>query len=293
MPYQVSPLKAPIGAEVLNLKLQGEIGDEDRSTLRQAWFEHKVLLFRGQTLTFQQQISFTQVFGELEAPVMHLLKYSDGAGQKSSVPPEITIVSNIKENGKAIGQLGHGEAYWHSDSNFIEEPPAGAMLHGIEIPPKGGNTSFIDMVSVLETLPPDLRAAIEGRYCKHDPSLSSTGQKRKDYDEVTDVSKSLGPEHPLIRTHPVTKQQILFLGRRANAYIVGLPIDESEDLLDKLWAHTMAQNCVYEHVWQPGDILLWDNRAVMHRRDSFDDSHRRLMHKTVLKGDKPFSAYDA
>lgn len=287
MPVTIQPLNAPLGAEVIGLNLQASISDDDHTILNQAWLDHKVLLFRGQRMDFDQQISFSKVFGELEAPVMKLLKYTDGTGQKSSVPPEITIVSNIKENGKPIGQLGNGEALWHSDSNFIEEPPAGAMLHGVEIPPVGGNTSFMDMATVLETLPQELRDIIEGRYCKHDPSLSSTGVKRKDFDEVTDVSKSLGPEHPLIRTHPKTKQKILFLGRRPNAYIVGLPIDESEDLLNRLWAHSQNQSCIYEHSWQVGDILLWDNRAVMHRRDSFDDKYRRLMHKTVLKGDKP------
>ena len=288
MQLEIIPLNAPLGAEVRNLDLRTLTSVDDGAALRQAWLDHKVLLFREQSLTYQEQIAFSQVFGELEEPVMHLLKYSQGSGQKSSVPPEITIVSNIKENGEAIGQLGHGEAFWHSDSNFIEEPPSGAMLHGIEIPPEGGNTCFMDMKIVLETLPEDLRHEINGRFCKHDPSLSSTGEKRKDFDEVTDVSKSLGPEHPLVRTHPETKQKSLFLGRRPNAYIVGLSIGESEDLLDRLWAHMKQQTCVYEHVWQTGDILLWDNRAVMHRRDSFDDQQRRLMHKTVLKGDKPY-----
>ena len=287
MTINIIPLDAPLGAEIQGLDLTAPISAENAAALRLAWLDHKVLLFRGQQLTYQEQIAFSRIFGELEAPVMKLLKYTKGTGQKSEVPPEITIVSNIKENGKPIGQLGNEEAYWHTDSNFVEEPPSGSILHAIKIPPKGGNTSFMDMVAVFEILPKNLRNEIEGRSCKHDPSLSSTGMRRADYDEVTDVSKSLGPDHPLVRIHPETKRQALFIGRRLNAYIVGLSVKESEDLLDRLWDHTVRQSCVYEHVWRVGDLLIWDNRCVMHRRDGFGDQHRRLMHKTVLKGDRP------
>jgi taurine dioxygenase len=288
MTIKITHLKAPLGAEIHGLNMRASISADDGDALCQAWHKHKVLLFRGQTLTYQEQLSLSRIFGELEAPVMHLLKYSEGSGQKSSVPPEITIVSNIKEDGQPIGQLGNGEAFWHTDSNFVSEPPSASLLHAIELPPSGGNTSFMDMEIVLDTLPDGLRSVIDGLSCKHDPSLSSTGVRRKDYDEVTDVSKSPGIEHPLVRTHPGTKNKSLYLGRRPNAYIDGLSVDESETLLDRLWAHIVQQTCVYEHLWQVGDLLIWDNRSVMHRRDGFEDQYRRLMHKTVLKGDKPF-----
>src|SRR5690606_21041951 len=108
-----------------------------------------------------------------------------------------------------------------------------------------------------------------------------------DFEPLTDVSKNAGPAHPLIITHPETKRKSLFLGRRLNAYIVGLDVEESEKLLDTLWDYTEGNQFVYEHTWQVGDILVWDNRAVLHRRDGFDDSHRRVMHKTVLKGTRP------
>jgi taurine dioxygenase len=287
MTIEIKPFKAPLGAEVLGLNLHTAISAEDHTALCQAWLKHKVLLFREQTLSYKEQITLSRVFGELDAPVMKLLKYSDGSGQKTNVPPEITIVSNIKENGKPIGQLGNGEAFWHTDSNFVSEPPSASLLHAIELPPSGGNTSFMDMELVLETMPDNFCKEIDGRLCKHDPSLSSTGIRRKDYDEVIDVSKSLGPDHPLIRTHPKTKNKSLYLGRRPNAYIIGLPVDKSEDLLDRLWAHIEQQTYVYEHTWQVGDLLIWDNRCVLHRRDGFEDQYRRLMHKTVLKGDTP------
>ncbi len=288
MSFRIVPFRSSLGAEIVGLDLHSSIGADEAAALRQAWHDYKVLLFRSDVLSYQEQIAFSKIFGKLEAPVMKLLKYSKGSGQRSEVPPEITIVSNIKENDRPIGQLGHGEAFWHTDSNFIEEPPSASLLHGIEIPPSGGNTSFMDMEIVLDTLPEHLLKQIKGKSCKHDPSLSSTGVRRADYDEVTDVSKSLGPDHPLIRTHPVTKRKSLYLGRRPNAYIVGISIDKSEALLNELWEFVTHQTGTYEHVWQVGDLLLWDNRCVMHRRDGFDDRYRRLMHKTVLKGNKPF-----
>ncbi|MEX2451916.1 MAG: TauD/TfdA family dioxygenase [Rhodospirillales bacterium] len=287
MSYRITPLNAVLGAEVEGLDLRDPLAPDTASALRRAWLEHKVLLFRGQTLTDEEQIAFSKHFGELEAPVMTLLKYKEGSGQKSEIPPEITVVSNVKENGKPIGQLGNGEAFWHSDSNFIEDPPSGGILHAKEIPPVGGNTAFLDTAALLEALPESLRDRIAPLSCKHDPSLSSTGSLRKDFEPLTDVSENRGPAHPLIVTHPETRRKSLFLGRRLNAYIVGLDVAESDSLLDELWGYTEGDRFVYEHTWRVGDLLVWDNRAVLHRRDAFDDSHRRVMHKTVLKGSRP------
>ena len=204
------------------------------------------------------------------------------------MPPEVNVISNVKENGRPIGQLGAGEAAWHTDSAFVEVPPAGSILYSLEIPPSGGNTAFLDMHSALETLPNDLRTRIEGRRAKHDQTYTSAGDKRADYDEVTDVREAPGPYHPLIRTHPETGRKALYLGRRLNCYIEGMDVAESEALLDAIWVHARQPRFVWEHVWRVGDVLMWDNRSVMHRRDAFDDAARRIMHRTQLKGDRPF-----
>ncbi|MEQ8194084.1 MAG: TauD/TfdA family dioxygenase [Rhodospirillales bacterium] len=287
MSISIHPLNAVLGAEVEGLDLRNPLSADTASALRNAWLKYKVLLIRDQDLTCEQQIAFSKNFGELEAPVMTLLKYKEGSGQKTEIPPEITVVSNVKENGKPIGQLGNGEAFWHSDSNFIEDPPSGGILHAKEIPPAGGNTAFLDTAALLAALPESLREKIKTLSCKHDPSLSSTGTLRKDFEPLTDVSKNRGPAHPLIVTHPETNEKSLFLGRRLNAYIADLDVAESDSLLDELWEYTQGNRFVYEHTWRVGDLLIWDNRAVLHRRDSFDDSHRRVMHKTVLKGTRP------
>lgn len=288
MTIEIHPLEAALGAEIRGVDLSKPLSPEDRKVIHDAWMEHLVLLFRGQTLSDDQLIAFSRNFGDLEFPPTRLLKLKNRIDQTEDIPPEINVISNVKEDGKPIGQLGAGEAAWHTDSGFIEEPPKGSILYGIEVPAEGGNTSFLNMYTAYETLADDIKAQVQGRCAKHDPTYTSAGVRRADFDEVTDVSKSPGPLHPIVRTHPETRRPVLYLGRRLNAYIEGLPVPESEALLDEIWAHTMQPKFVYEHHWKAGDVLMWDNRCVMHRREAFDDSARRVMHRTQLKGDRPY-----
>lgn len=284
----VMPIDAGLGAEIQGLDISQPLDDKTIASVRAAWLDHSVLLLRGQTLNQQQLLAFTRQLGDLELPPTQALGLKSGIAQKDDVPPEINVISNVKENGVPIGQLGAGEAAWHTDSAFFEEPPAGSILYAVEIPPKGGNTSFLNMYRALETLPPELRSAIDERSAKHDYTYTSTGNRRKDYPEVADPSQAPGPKHPMVRNHPESGRKALYLGRRLNGYIMGLPVDESEALLDQLWAHTMQPEFMYEHIWHVGDVVMWDNRCVMHRREAFDDSTRRVMLRTQLKGDRPY-----
>lgn len=284
----IMPIDAGLGAEIQDLDISRPLDDETIASVRAAWLDHSVLLFREQKLNQQQLLTFTRQLGDLELPPSQALGLKNGIAQKDDVPPEINVISNVKENGVPIGQLGAGEAAWHTDSAFFEEPPAGSILYAVEIPPTGGNTSFLNMYRALEKLPPELRTAIEERSAKHDYTYTSTGDRRKDYPAVTDPSQAPGPEHPLVRTHPESERQALYLGRRLNGYIVGLPVDESDALLDRLWAHTTQPQFIYEHLWHVGDVVMWDNRCAMHRREAFDDSARRVMLRTQLKGDRPY-----
>ena len=145
----------------------------------------------------------------------------------------------------------------------------------------------MNMYAVLDALPADLRARIEGRRCKHDVSHTSDGVLRHDYDGSANAKECPGPYHPMIRTHPATRRKALYLGKRAWAYIEGLPLAESEALLDEIWDIAMRPAFVYEHVWTQGDALMWDNRCAMHRREGFDGSQRRIMHRSQLRGDIP------
>ena len=284
----VMPIDAGLGAKIQGLDISQPLNDETIASVRAAWLDHSVLLFRGQTLSQQQLLDFTRQLGDLELPPTQALGLKSGIAQKDDVPSEINVISNVKENGVPIGQLGAGEAAWHTDSAFFEEPPAGSILYAVEIPQIGGNTSFLNMYRALETLPLELRSAIDERSAKHDYTYTSTGHRRKDYPEVVDPSQAPGPEHPMVRSHPESGRKALYLGRRLNGYIMGLPVDGSEALLDQLWAHTMQPEFMYEHVWRVGDVVMWDNRCAMHRREAFDDSMRCVMLRTQLKGDRPY-----
>jgi taurine dioxygenase len=156
------------------------------------------------------------------------------------------------------------------------------------VPPEGGDTGFSNMYEAFEPLPPELKRAIIGRSCKHDSSRNSVGELRKGFKDVTDPREAPGAVHPLVRTHPATRRNALFLGRRRNAYIIGLPLNESEDLLNRLWTHAAQPKFAWYQKWKVGDLIMWDNRCAMHRRDAFDPHARRLMHRTQIKGDQPF-----
>ena len=273
----VTPMNAAIGAQV-------ECGDvktldaDEFETVRCAFLDHLVLLIRGQSLSDAELLTFGRRFGELSAAApVHI-------GQKPRQFPELAVISNVVENGVAIGGLGDGEAVWHSDSCFNEIPPSASILHSLEIPPAGGDTGFTNMYLALATLPAELRAAIKGKTIKHDLRYTSGGQLRPGYTGKEDIRTTPGPSHAILRRHPETGCNALYLGRRPHAYVGGLPLDESETLLDALWAHAARPEASWHHQWRVGDILIWDNRCAMHRRDAFDPDSRRIMHRTQCKG---------
>ena len=200
------------------------------------------------------------------------------------------MISNIIEGGRALGALGSYESDWHTDMSYKEECPSASILYALEVPPVGGNTSFADMHAAYESLPADLRAAVARKLCKHDSSRNSAGELRKGFAEVINPRDAPGAVHPIVRTHPETRRPALFLGRRRNAYIMGMEVGESERLLDRLWVHAIRPEICWTQIWNAGDLVMWDNRRVMHRRDALDEKHRRLMHRTQVKGERPFFA---
>jgi taurine dioxygenase len=278
----VLPTSAALGADIVGVDLSQPIGTRTFRAIEDAWHRHLVLRFRGQRLDDPSLLAFARLFGELDKAPVH-------AGHGVEDPhPEITVMSNIKVNGKPIGNLGHYEAEWHTDMSYNEKCPIGSLLYALEVPPAGGDTGFSNMYRAWETLPAELKRAILGKSCKHDSSRNSAGELRKGFKEVSDPRDAPGAIHPIIRTHPATRRNALFLGRRRNACIVGLALDESEDLLNRLWAHASNPDFAWYQKWKAGDLVMWDNRCAMHRRDAFDPDSRRLMHRTQIKGDKPF-----
>ena len=279
---EVRPTGAALAADVEGVDLSRDLDAGTMDAIKAAWADNLVLRFRGQRLDDDRLQRFSQNFGELDwAPVAA----SNDAPEGRSY---IMVVSNVVENGVAIGQLGAYEAVWHTDMSYIAEPPCASLLYSLEAPESGGDTGFSNMYRALETLPADLRKAIEGRTCRHDASRNSAGELRRGFVDAPDPSHTVGADHPIERTHPVTGRKALFLGRRRNAYIPGLPLAESEALLDALWEHAGKRELAWYQQWQAGDLIMWDNRCTMHRRDAFDPAARRVMHRTQVKGDRPY-----
>ena len=266
-----------VGAQVKGVDL-ARLGPAEVEAIKQAWYRHDVLVFRAQKLSDDDLLAFSRHFGTLDPPP------NQGAGRKSPPGyPDIYVVSNVLDaQGEPIGALGDGEAAWHTDMSYVAWPPDASMLYSLEIPPRGGDTWFCSMRAALAKMPHALVDRVQHLDIKHDGTYDSGGYLRKGLTAVDDPRRSPGTPHPIVIQHPESGQQALYLGRRRNAYIVGLSLEESERLLDELWSY--AETAVYRHRWALGDLVLWDNRTTMHRRDAFDPRSRRVMHRTQIKG---------
>jgi taurine dioxygenase len=285
--FNAAPTGAALGAEISGVDL-GRLGDAEFQRIHQAWLDHEVLLFRDQQLADSDLIAFSKYMGVLEqAPIQESgRRFVDGY-------PEIYVVSNVIENDVPIGSLGSGEAVWHTDMSYLPDPPIASVLYALEIPASGGDTGFCTMTGAYAALPSELRDRIKGLRVKHDGTYNSGGYVREGVTPTDDPRVAPGTIHPLVCIHPETEQRALYLGRRRNAHIEGLSIEDSEVLLDEIWALATRDELTWQHSWRPGDLVMWDNRSTMHRRNAFDPGLRRIMHRTQIKGDvAPIPALD-
>jgi taurine dioxygenase len=268
-----------LGAEVIGVDLR-DVDDDTFGAIHKAWLDHLVLLFRGQNLSDDQLIAFSRRLGELDlAPIQETgRRFVDGH-------PEIYIVSNVIEKGAPIGSLGAGELVWHTDMSYQQDPPKASMLYALEVPPEGGKTGFLNMYDAYQALPSQLKERITGLRVKHDGTYNSGGYIRAGVTPTDDPREAPGIIHPLVCTHPETGRKCLYLGRRRNAYVDELPLAQSEALLDEIWAYATREELTWYNDWRAGDLVLWDNRCTMHRRDPFDPAARRVMHRTQIKGE--------
>ena len=278
----VTPVSPALGAEIKGVDLSRPLDDATLKAIEKAWTDHLVLVFRSQKLTDSELEQFSARFGVLDEKPAYNENVLD-----TTTSDYVCVISNVKIEGKSIGDLGDGEAVWHTDMTYNPVPPLGSALYALEVPPSGGDTGFANMYRAYETLPAKLKARVEKLQCKHDATTNSAGFLRVGMPEKFDLRTGPGAIHPMVRTHPVSGRDALFLGRRRNAYIVGLSIEESEALLDEVWAHATQSQFAWHHQWRVGDVLMWDNRCVMHRRDPFDPAARRVMHRTQVQGDTP------
>jgi len=273
----------PLGAEVTGLDLSQPLADDDFKRIHRAHLDHHVVVFRDQRITPDQQISFSRRFGPLQ---IHVLRQFQLTGH-----PEILIVSNVLEDGKPIG-LGDAGHFWHSDLSYKETPSLGSLLHAQELPAEGGDTLFANMHLAWDTLPQALHDAVEGRSAEHTYLAKYAElQKRSPWrpnlsaEQIAEVKPVV---HPIIRTHPETGRKALFVSEHFTTRVIGLPEDESRDLLQALFEHSVRDEHIYRHIWREHDLVFWDNRSLMHLASGTPDHLRRKMYRTTIEGDTPF-----
>lgn len=286
---QVTKLTPQFGAAVTGVDLGG-LDDAQFAAVKQVWHQHRGLLaFPGQHISDDGLLAFSRRIGQLDSPP------NQENGRQTPVGyPDIYVVSNVKDTaGRPIGALGDGEAVWHTDMSYEAKPPLASMLIAREIPASGGDTWFTDMAGAYEDLPPALKQRIAQLRVKHDGTYNSGGFLRAGVKPSNNPMLAPGTLHPAVIRIPETGDAVLYLGRRRMSYISGLTLDDSEALLNELWQYPAAAHCIYKHRWTVGDLVLWDNRTTMHRRDPFPPAERRLMHRTQIKGVAAPAAFNA
>jgi taurine dioxygenase len=288
------PADAALGAEIRGVDLAC-IDESTFARLHALWLEHLLLVFRGQHMSADDLVTLVKRFGTpVTSSNLHKRDLAERtANQLFNLPPEVTVVTNIREHGKPVGILGDGEVVWHSDFSFKEAPTAARMLLAVEIPPAGGHTYFTNCYAAYDTLSPEMKRRIAGRTIKQANIVDTAMQLRPGATLDADIRDIPGPSHPIVSTHPETGRNMIFLGRRHSAYVNGCALEESEALLDALWAHTTPPAFVYEPRWQQGDVVVWDNRATLHKRDAFDAQARRVLYAAQVEGRRPYEAPEA
>lgn len=280
---EIRPFDAACGAEVIGVDLAKPLSDADFARLHRAHLDHHVLVFRAMAITPAQQIAFSRRFGPLQIHVLNQFQLAEH--------PEILVISNIKENGKPIG-LGDAGAYWHSDLSYMPKPSLGSMLHAQELPAEGGDTLFSNQHRAWDALPAALKRAVEGRFAEHwylskYAELQQRNPWRPDLTPAQiDAVKPVA--QPVVRIHPETGRKGLFVSEHFTTRVLELPDDESRALLAQLFAHSTQPEFVYRHRWQPGDMMFWDNRSLMHLATGTPDALRRRLYRTTIEGDAPY-----
>ena len=275
-----------LGGEIVDLDISNKLTQDQINFINQSWDERLVLVFKKQNLDDHKLINFSKYFGELDPPgpnpygITFLPEF-----------PEINVISNVKnEQGTPIGNLGDGEAVWHADMTYLQLPPKAGILYALEVPENQGNTHFANMALAYNELPNKLKEKIDDKILIHDSAHNSAGMLRKGYSEVDNPSETPGARHPMVITDKNTNKKLLFLGRRPHAYIIGLELEESENLLNEIWEHATQEKFTWTQKWEKGDLLMWKNLNVLHKRDAFDPNTRRVMHRTQIKGEMAITA---
>ena len=280
---RIVPTDDRFGAEVRGIDLHYGLEPDTVAILRDALEEHLVLVARDQHVGDDRVIAYCECFGVCMRPS----KNPYGLTFHAQHGDKMNVISNVVENGRPIGNLGAAELAWHADVTFEEPVPIYGCLYALAVPEVGGDTCFANMYAACDDLPDDLRRAAEGRIAIHDAAHNSAGLLRQGYAEANDPRDTPGARHPLIRTNPRTGRQGLYLGRRGYQYVLGLSVQDSDALLDALWAHATRPDYSMRWKWRAGDALLWNNDATLHRRDAFDPTARRILRNVLIQDAAP------
>lgn len=274
----IRPLHPVLGAEIVGLDLARELPEEEFRAIRDAFNRHSLLVFRSQQkLTPAQQVAFSRRFGPLEIHVLHQFLHPEF--------PEILLVSNEVRDGRNIGLADAGR-YWHSDLSYKAEPSLGSLLCSRVLPAEGGDTLFASMIAAYERLPATLRARIDGLTAEHDYAARMKKQGRGDL-STAQQAEVPAVVHPVVRAHPETGKRALFVNEGFTTRILGIPEAESRALLDQLFAAETEPDIIYRHKWTEGDMVMWDNRSLIHLAAGCPPHMPRTMYRTTIKGDVP------
>jgi taurine dioxygenase len=273
MQFELRPLSEALGAEVLGLDLRAPAPSETAAALRRAWQQFHVLLFRGQTIDVEQQRRLVGCFGEVQPP-------RSRPGERAN--PDVMYVANVKVDGE-MGDLPEGDMQFHADQCYYDTVAGGAVLYAIEVPRWGGNTLFGSTGRAYATLPPELRSRIDGRQVEFVYDYRQNAYHRPS-ETLRNAPRAV---HPAVIAHPATGRPHLFVNRLMADTIVGLPRAEGDALLAQLFDHMERPDMLYEHVWRPGDVIVWDNLGTVHARTDFDPAERRLLRRMAIKGTRP------
>lgn len=280
----IRPLSRACGAEVWGLDLTRPLDPEVLQSLHRALGENGILLFRDTNLAPEQHIAFSRQFGPLESHVVGEFNLANH--------PEIFVVSNVKEEGKLKGAVYAGQ-YWHSDLSYMKKPSMGSLLLCREMPEIGGDTMWANMYLAYESLSDVMKEFLGGLKAIHDYShaYDTYFAHLKERPPLSPEQRAKTPpvQHPMVRTHSVTKRKALYVNPGFTTGIVGMPREESQPILDLLFRHSTRAEFIYRHKWRVNDMVFWDNRCTMHYAlADYDFSVRRHMHRTTVAGDAPY-----
>lgn len=278
MAVSVKPLSAAIGARITGVDLRGGLDDDVMREIRQAWIEHFVIVIPGQSLSGEDQIAFTEWFGPRQE--VRTVKVVDKG------PQNFMYVANKTVDGMP-GVLPDGEMMFHTDQCYYETPSRATLLFALEIPSKGGNTKFANAYRAYDSLSDDMKTRLRGLKA-HNVYDYDANATIKTKESAADAPRW---EHPVVIRHPETGREVLYINRLMTDHLVGLDRSESDALLEELFQVLEDPAHCYEHIWTPGDLVMWDNLCTLHARTWFDPSESRVLRRTTVAGQPPVAAF--